>query len=251
MDLSQLLQIPDIFSMKTILVIQPHADDAEIGVGGTLARVIADGARVDYVTVADDRVGSRDRSIYPEQLAELRIKEQDAAMEVLGINSNRWLGWRDSEVLPTHTLRGQFIRAIRELKPDAVMTIDPWLPYEAHPDHRYTGMIAAEAAFLAAQPYVNPEHLRDGLEPHEVTAVAFMGTSKPNVFISIDNTIETKLTAVRCHKSQFEHTWDFYESYLTYLAKQWAQQAQKEGYMEAFKVLTPLQMHYNVHAESM
>lgn len=252
MDLSSLFSPPDVLGMRRVLVIQPHADDGEVGAGGTLARLVDSGAEVRYLTVADDRVGSRDPNVFPEELAALRVKEEDAAMEVLGIRSNHWLGWRDSEVLPTLQLREQMIREIRTFKPDLVMTMDPWLPYEAHPDHRNTGMMASEAAFLSTQPYVDAHHLREGIEPHEVSAVAYMGTARPNTFIDITDTFAKKLEAIRCHASQFIEEWDFYGTYFHFKAQQLAEEhGMSGGFAEAFKVLRPLHLHYNVDAESM
>lgn len=252
MDLSQLMAPPALLEMRRVLVIQPHADDGEVGAGGTIARLVQAGAEVFYLTVADDRVGSRDRAIYPEQLANIRVKEEEEAMRVLGVARNHWLGWRDSEVLPSHQLREQMIREIRMVRPDMVMTMDPWLFYEAHPDHRHTGMMAAEAALLAPQPYVEALHLREGIEPHEVQAVAFMGTARPNTFVDVSDTFEMKLRAIRAHDSQFAAQWDFYETYLTFKARQLAQEHEMAGKLvEAFKVLRPLHLHYNVDAETM
>jgi LmbE family N-acetylglucosaminyl deacetylase len=252
MDLTSLMAPPAILAMRRILVIQPHADDGEVGAGATLARLIAEGAQVYYLTVADDRVGSRDAAIYPEQLARIRVREEEDAMRILGVLGNHWLGWRDSEVQPTLQLREQMIREIRTIRPDVVMTMDPWLPYEAHPDHLHTGLMAAQAALLAPQPYVDALHLREGIEPHQVEAVAFMGTARPNTFIDVTDTFETKLRAIRAHESQFSAEWDFYETYLTFKAQQLAQSQGLAGRLvEAFKVLRPLHLHYNVDAETM
>ena len=99
MELTDLMTPRDLLAMKKVLVVYPHADDSEVGAGGTLARMIHLGADVQYVTVADDRAGSRHPDIYPGQLAKIRVQEQEAGMRVLGVSSDRRLGWRDSEVL--------------------------------------------------------------------------------------------------------------------------------------------------------
>ena len=51
------IQIPDIFSAKRVLAIQPHYDDNDISAGGTLARLAESGAELIYLTVTDDLAG--------------------------------------------------------------------------------------------------------------------------------------------------------------------------------------------------
>jgi len=148
---------------KKILCIQPHADDADFGAGGTIAKLTRKGCEVVYVTLTDDRVGTFKQDLWPEKLAIIRVKEQERAAEILGVKRLIWLNYRDSELYPSLELRGKLIRLIREIRPDVVMTNDPWLLYEAHPDHRYTGLMAAEAVLFSPFPHVNPEHIREGL----------------------------------------------------------------------------------------
>lgn len=251
MDLNP-LKVPSLLDMRRVLVIQPHPDDAEIGAGGTLAHLILVGAEVYYLTVADDRVGSSDPSIYPEQLANIRVQEEEDAMRILGVSGNHWLGWRDSEVLPTHQLREQMMREIRVIRPEVVMTVDPWLSYEAHPDHRYTGLMAAEAVLLSGQAYIEAPHLRAGIEPYDVPAIAFMGTARPNTFVDVTETFETKIRAIHAHESQFASEWNFYVTEWTTQARQLAERQGLPGRLvEAFKVLRPRDLHYNVAAETM
>ena len=57
MYLDSILPVPDIFTAKKVLCIQPHYDDNDIGAGGTYARLVRDGAELIYLTVTDDLMG--------------------------------------------------------------------------------------------------------------------------------------------------------------------------------------------------
>jgi LmbE family N-acetylglucosaminyl deacetylase len=236
---------------KTLLVVQPHPDDAEIGAGGTIARFSDAGASVYYVTVTDGSMGTTDKSISPEQLTRRRMKEEEDAMKILGVRANRWLGCRDSEVTPSQNLRSQIMRVVREIRPDVVITVDPWLPYEAHPDHRHVGMMASEAALLSKFPHINSEHAEEGLEAFSVSAVAYMITARPNTFVDVTDTFERKLEAIRAHVSQFEEEWPTYRALLTSNAERNAKKVGQTGKLfEAFKVLRLAQLHVNDNAEN-
>ena len=72
------------------------------------------------------------------------------------------LGYSDGELAfqaPPEKLRGEFMRIIREVKPDIIMTWDPFTPYEGHADHRAVAVAASEAASFSHFPLYYPEHL--------------------------------------------------------------------------------------------
>ena len=74
--------------MKTkadVLVISPHPDDAEYGVAGTVARWAREGKKVIYAVCTNGDKGTSDLDMKPEDLAEIRKKEQLAAADVLGV----------------------------------------------------------------------------------------------------------------------------------------------------------------------
>ena len=67
------------------LVVTPHADDAEIGCGGTVAGWIAGGSKVFYVLCTNGDKGTSDPDMTSKRLAEIREREQAEAASVLGI----------------------------------------------------------------------------------------------------------------------------------------------------------------------
>lgn len=189
---------------KTLLVFAPHPDDAEFFAGGTLARRIQEGWKVVIVTATDGRCGSfvQDSS----SLAQLRAGEARQAAAVLGAEPPILLGHPDMELdrLPPGQLREQFIRVLRQLRPEAVIAEDVQAFQEVHPDHRAVAWAAAEALSYAHLPLVHPEHIQAGLQPHFVTEKYFYaGAPKTqNKFVDITETLSLKLAALAAHQTQ-------------------------------------------------
>ena len=234
---------------KRILCLQPHPDDADFGAGGTIAKLVGNGCEVIYVSVMDDRVGTFEYNLWPERLAIMRMKEQEEAAKILGVKNLIWLGYRDSELYPSLELRGKMIRIIRETKPDVVMTNDPWLPYEAHPDHRYAGLMAAEAVLFSPFPHVNPEQIREGLKAYRVPHICFFVTNRPNTYIDISDTIETKIKAILAHKTQIENA-----ERVSQRIRDYGNEVGKRinvNYAEAFKILAPEYLHANPFTQNL
>jgi LmbE family N-acetylglucosaminyl deacetylase len=151
---------------QRVLVVQAHPDDAEHLCGGTIARLIAEGKEVFYLMVTRGDKGSEDPDMTPERLASIREQEQRQAAETLGIKLVTFLeGYFDGEVEPTIQLRREIALAVRQIKPDAVLTFDPWKKNEAHPDHRAVGICTVDALACARGSMYYPEQLRTGLIP--------------------------------------------------------------------------------------
>jgi LmbE family N-acetylglucosaminyl deacetylase len=173
--------------IEKVMCVQPHPDDTDVAAGGTVAKLAARGVEVVYVTLTDGRLGTHDPAVRPEELAEERRREQEEAARILGVKELVWLGVRDGELQPTLELRWKLVEIIRRFKPDLVMAPDPWLTYEAHPDHRHAGILASEAALFAPLPHAAPS---EGLPPHAVRYVAYYWTRKPNVFVDVSGYVD-------------------------------------------------------------
>ena len=189
--------------LKTILVVTPHPDDAEGGVGGTIARWTAEGCKVVLVVTTNGSHGTSDRSVKPEDLAKTREQEQRNAAEVLGISEVVFLGLPDQGLEDTSEFREKIVRQIRKHKPEIVVTIDPNRSYIRHRDHMMTGRVTLDAVFPYARDHLAfPEHLEEGLEPHKVREVYLWGSEEPDTFLDITDTFEIKMKALYCHVSQ-------------------------------------------------
>ncbi len=230
---------------KTLLSIQPHPDDTDIGAGGLVARLSSQGCRVIYVTTTDGGGGTTDPSISWEELSRIRKGEQQAAAKILGVSELIWLEYRDSELRPSLELRNRLITLIRRYRPDVVLTVDPWLPYEAHPDHIATGLAASEAFFFSNLTNINREDLEKGLQPYTPKYIAYYWSKNPNLYIDISDLIDVKKRAMSAHKSQFT------PEAIELLVKYDEMLGSRAGYRyaEAFKILNQLALHINVAAE--
>lgn len=185
-----------------VLVIQAHPDDAEYYVGGTIAKMINEGCTVNYATITDGSKGTYDINVDLKALSETRKKEQRAAADVLGVKELFFLDYPDGDLYPSLELRGKLVKIIRTIKPNIVMTLDAWLPYEIHPDHRVAGLMASEATVFAGMPNFYKEQITSGIKPHKPDKIFLFATSSPNVFIDVTGFIERKVEALMKHESQ-------------------------------------------------
>lgn len=245
MTLESILPIPDIFSARRILCIQPHYDDNDIGAGGTLARLAQNGATLFYITVTDDLMGVVDASLPPEAATQALRRDQMAAAAIIGVEEQFWLGFPDAGEYNRFDVRRNLLALIRRLKPDFLLTCDPWLTYEAHPDHVRTGLAAAEAALFcdltriaSADPAADSAY-----EGHSLSGVAFYYTREPNQVVDVSDVWETKFSAVKCYQTQF--TLEGMNELLMALDLKSRQIAQGSGFEhgEALKVLHPSALH--------
>jgi LmbE family N-acetylglucosaminyl deacetylase len=192
------------------VVVFAHPDDAEFGSAGTVASWTKAGTEVVYVSVTDGSAGSNEPGATREEIREVRRGEQEAACELLGVKECVFLDVLDGTVEPTLDLRRAITRVVRRVRPDILVAPDPiryWdeeRTYVNHPDHRAVGQ--------ACMAVVNPdsstrpqfqELLDEGLEPFEIRYLwipTYEGDA--DTFVDITDTIEAKIQALRCHKSQ-------------------------------------------------
>jgi N,N'-diacetylchitobiose non-reducing end deacetylase len=244
MELSDLIPKPDIMNCRRLLCIQPHPDDMDICAGGTIARLVENGTEVFYLTVTDGSAGFTSISIPDaQQRMELRKGEQQNAGKILGVKEYHWLDFPDAGDWSMYDARNAMVKVLREIKPDFVMTVDPWLPYEAHQDHVKCGMAASEALIMVNLPFIaTDKRVGEAFEPCEIEGVAFAISTKPNTIIDVGQYRENKFKAIAEHKSQFgEDFLGMLKIYDEFQGKKLAEQYDFE-FGEGFKVLNPTYM---------
>jgi len=187
---------------KKVLVLFAHPDDAEFLCGGTVAKLVRGGNEVIYVCATDGNRGMHTTDLTPEMMAQVRRREMQAAARVLGVREVIFLGYEDGRLKEARDLVGDFMRAIRKIRPDILLTFDAWRPYELHPDHRAVGFAAAEAGFLADIPWYYPEHVVEKLEPYKPRETYLFAPGEANYWVDIADTIRLKIEAIKCHASQ-------------------------------------------------
>lgn len=190
------------------MVVFAHADDAEWGCSGTVAKWCAEGWDVVYVVCTDGSKGSSNPDMTAQNLAKIREQEQRNAGNVLGLQDVVFLEYEDSMLEPSLELRRDITRQIRRYKPDVVICETPmrrlsYNGYLGHPDHIAAGEAAISAAFPCARDRLTfPELLDEGLEPHEVREVWVMDHHEPDKFVDVSDYMETAINALKQHETQ-------------------------------------------------
>lgn len=228
---------------KIILVVFAHADDAEFACSGSVAKWVQEGAKVFYLVCTNGNKGARDPKINSQKLAKIRRKEQLTAAKILGVKKVFFLNHNDCELEPTIKLKGEIVKVVRQVRPDLVITYDPKMRYSEtrgyvnHPDH----IAAGEATLAAVYPFCRdrltyPEHEKMGLAPHRVDEILLFNFDEPNFFVDVTKTINKKLEALKCHKSQIENFTEL-EKHILERAAILGKKA-KTKYAEGFKKIT-------------
>ncbi|HXQ35414.1 MAG TPA: PIG-L deacetylase family protein [Anaerolineales bacterium] len=205
MTIESVLPIPDIFSAKRILCIQPHYDDNDIAAAGTLSLLRQNGAELFYLTATDDLKGVVDHSLSDADAAIALKQDQFTAGKIVGVKEQYWLGYPDAGNYDYFDLRSGLLKYIRMIQPDFVLTVDPWLTYEAHHDHIQTGLAAAEAVMFAGLTKIpsSDPMIDSAYKGHDIHGIIFYHTREPNMIMDISAIWETKIEAVRCYDAQF------------------------------------------------
>jgi LmbE family N-acetylglucosaminyl deacetylase len=102
------LELPK--SGSKVLVITAHPDDVDFGAGGTVATLTKLGVEVTYCITTDGHQGGEDESISREEMRKIRRVEQSAAGKILGVNTIHYLGKDDGSIVPSLSLREEFVR---------------------------------------------------------------------------------------------------------------------------------------------
>lgn len=183
-----------------IIVFGAHPDDCELEAAGTAARWAKLGDKVKFVSVTNGDIGHHEMA--GAQLARRRTAEVKRCAEILGIESEV-LDIHDGELLPTLENRRTITRKIREWRADVVIS---HRPNDYHPDHRYTGILVQDAAFMVIVPGFCPDV--PALRKNPVFLYTEDGFKKPDPFepdvvVPIDSTLEQKVGCVDALESQF------------------------------------------------
>ncbi|MEZ5355091.1 MAG: PIG-L family deacetylase [Bryobacteraceae bacterium] len=184
-----------------IIAFGAHPDDCDIKFGGTAHKFAKAGHAVKFVSVTNGDVGHHEMS--GGELARRRFNETQESARRLGIAEYEVLNNHDAELVPSLEVRKQVIRAIRGWKADLVIAPRP---NDYHPDHRYTGVLVQDAAYMVVVPnfmsevpalHDNPVFLyyQDGFQKP--------APFRPDVVVNLDDVWDAKINAMDAHVSQF------------------------------------------------
>ena len=188
-----------------------HPDDTELSCAGTLIKWIAEGKQVRYIVCTTGDKGTKDATMTPFQLAEIREKEQREAAGVLGIEDITFLRHPDGELEHNASFRNEIALLIRKFQPEIIVTHDPWRPYQIHPDHRAVGFSTVDAVVAARDHLFLPALLELELPAHAPLELFFTFPLTPDYIVDITDVMEKKLEALEKHQSQLHHIPDWRE----------------------------------------
>src|SRR5256886_10452025 len=182
-----------------VIAFGAHPDDCDIRAAGTAAKFARLGYAVKFVSVTNGDAGHQSSGGGP--LALRRRAEAEESGRRLGV-SYEVLGNHDGELLPTLNVRRQIIRLIRDWRADIVLAPRP---NDYHPDHRYTGVLIQDAAYMVVVPNIAPD--TPPLRKNPVFLYFQDGFQRPNPFrpdvaVAIDDVLDKKIHALDAHTSQ-------------------------------------------------
>ena len=184
-----------------IIAIGAHPDDCDIKFAGTAFKLAQAGHAVKFLSVTNGDAGHHEMG--GGMLAKRRYLETQESARRLGIGEYEVLDNHDGELTPTVEVRRQIIRSIRRWKADIVVAPRP---NDYHPDHRYTGVLVQDAAYMVVVPNVTPD-----VPPLENNPVFLYyqdnfqkpAPFRPDIVVSLDDMWERKVNAMDAHVSQF------------------------------------------------
>ncbi|RFS14029.1 PIG-L deacetylase family protein [Emticicia sp. C21] len=182
-----------------IIMIGAHPDDCDLDAGGIGILFSKMGHAVKFVAVTNGDAGHQSEG--GGMLAKRRFAEAKEAGKRFGVEYDV-LDNHDGELLPNLNVRLQIIRKIREWGADVVIAPRP---NDYHPDHRYTGILVQDAAYMVGVPNVAAD--TPPLKKNPVFMYFHDNFQRPNPFrpdvvVDISAVYEQKIYALDAHVSQ-------------------------------------------------
>ena len=179
--------------MLDALVVAPHPDDAELGMGGTIVRLIGQGWKVGILDLTSGEPT-------PLGTLERRAEETSAASAALGVTWRKNLGLPNRSLEPTLLNRRALAAIFRAARPRFLFA-----PYweDAHPDHTAATRLVEEARFWSKLSKTDIP----GAPFHPARVLYYFSVhlrivERPSFLLDISDQLDAKLAALRCYRSQ-------------------------------------------------
>lgn len=189
-----------------IMAFGAHADDVELGCGGTLVEAVRRGQRVGIVDLTRGEMGTRGTP-------DARRRESLAAARAIGASFRETLDFGDGNLRVGREEELALVRLIRAWRPSILLA--PW-PDDRHPDHTRTGRLVTDAWF-----YAGLVRIETGQKAHRPDIVAYYLQNyqiPPSFVVDITDSLARKMDAVRSYRSQFHDPQS--DEPLTFIAKE-------------------------------
>ncbi|PHR99388.1 MAG: bacillithiol biosynthesis deacetylase BshB1 [Blastopirellula sp.] len=177
-----------------VLVIAPHPDDAELGMGGAILKFKVEGKKVGVLDLTSGEPT-------PYGSLEKRAAETAAATEILGLDWRDNLGLPNRSLEPTLESREKLAGVIRQVRPRWLFA-PFWI--DAHPDHTAATKLVDDARFWAK--LSNTDMPGESFHPERIYnyyCVHLKMAAQPAFILDISQQWEQKLASIQCYHSQF------------------------------------------------
>ena len=190
------------------LAVVAHPDDLEYGAASAVARWTAQGKQVSYLMVSRGEAGIDRMS--PEETGPLREEEEKASARLVGVETVEFLDYQDGVIEYGLPLRRDIARAIRRHRPNLLVTLNFQLTFGGPElnmaDHRWVGLAALDAARDAANRWIFPELLREGLQPWGgVKTVCIFGSPQADHAVDVTDYLDKGIASLKAHKAYIEN----------------------------------------------
>jgi len=181
-----------------VLIFAAHPDDAELSMGGTIAKLTSAGIKVGIIDLSKGELGTRGT-------AETRKKEAQNAGEILRITLRENLELKDGSLKFNDEYLNKIISRIRKYQPKIIFA-----PYfnDRHPDHIGTSQLVKEAMFFSGLPKIESkdnERIQMPFRPKKLFYYMQTYEFKSAFIVDISNYFETKMKAVKAYDTQFHN----------------------------------------------
>ncbi|MFA3782425.1 bacillithiol biosynthesis deacetylase BshB1 [Melioribacteraceae bacterium 4301-Me] len=179
-----------------VLVFAAHPDDAELGMGGTIAKLINSKIKVGVIDLSKGEMGTRGS-------AETRKKEALKAAKILNLSLRENLGIKDGSIKLNEKHINAVVKKIRQYQPQIIFA-----PYknDRHPDHIGTSRIVKEAFFYSGLTKVITKLNGKIQVPYRPKKIFYYMQNiefYPSFVVDISDTFQTKMESVLAYKTQF------------------------------------------------
>ena len=181
-----------------ILVFAAHPDDAELSMGGTIAKLTSNQVKVGMIDLTRGEMGTRGS-------AEARQKEAFQAAIVLKAAVRENLHMTDGDIQNNKENLMKIIMTIRKYRPKIIFA-----PYfnDRHPDHIDTSKLIKRAMFstgLAKVKTFNKEVSQEAYRPQKLYYYMQTYTFEPSLIVDVTESFEIKMKAIKCYSTQFHN----------------------------------------------
>ena len=173
-----------------VLAMSAHPDDMELEAGGTLSKLASKGYEIYHLVLTTGEYPGMDGTIYKKETLQNEAKE---SAKVLGIKELIFLKYLTRNLPSSGKIISEVDQIVDRTQPDIFISHHP---FDSHQDHK----AAAEIMFAVSRQGRVKNVLSSSPLPYRPNVFAF----RPQFFVDISSTIDTKLDAIRCYKSQYE-----------------------------------------------